>query len=425
MNILWLTNKIIPAVAEAMGHSSDFVNEGWISQMFSQLTAEPHVSMTIVCGGGKSYASGKAERFAWFVVPENRTIAQTYSVEQKDSFARILEQQKPDVIHVWGSENSHTYAMAIAARETGLLDRVLISMQGLISVYAQPYYFHCALPEHVVQARTLYDTLRRNGIVDQNERFARRGKWEVAALREVRHVAGRTDWDRWNALALNPDLHYHLCNETLRQEFYSGEWNEASCQRHSIFVSQATYSIKGFHLLLDAMPAILSAFPDAQVVVAGADIRGKGSLFQRIRRSAYGAYLKKSIEEKQLEKHIRFAGALNAAKMKAEYLKSNVFVCCSSIENSPNSVGEAMLLGVPVVCSDVGGVRSIFHAPEEGWTYRWDDPRQLAAAVIDVFTRTDEAQRRAAAARTHARKTHHAQNNYLALKAIYAEIASC
>ena len=41
------------------------------------------------------------------------------------------------------------------------------------------------------------------------------------------------------------------------------------------------------------------------------------------------------------------------------YLKSNLFVCCSAIENSPNSLGEAQLLGMPYVASFVGGVPEI------------------------------------------------------------------
>ena len=59
---------------------------------------------------------------------------------------------------------------------------------------------------------------------------------------------------------------------------------------------------------------------------------------------------------RELEDKVSFLGPLNAEQMKAEYLRSNVFLCPSSIENSPNSLGEAQMLGVPCVASYVGGI---------------------------------------------------------------------
>jgi glycosyltransferase involved in cell wall biosynthesis len=41
--------------------------------------------------------------------------------------------------------------------------------------------------------------------------------------------------------------------------------------------------------------------------------------------------------------------------MKSEYLNCKVFVSPSPIENSPNSVWDAEILGVPTVASYVGG----------------------------------------------------------------------
>ena len=57
-----------------------------------------------------------------------------------------------------------------------------------------------------------------------------------------------------------------------------------------------------------------------------------------------------------MEDKIEFLGRLSAEGMKQAYLDANVFVMPSTIENSPNSLGEAMLLGVPCVAADVGGV---------------------------------------------------------------------
>ena len=71
--------------------------------------------------------------------------------------------------------------------------------------------------------------------------------------------------------------------------------------------------------------------------------------------------------------------------MKEEYLSCNVFISASTIENSPNSVGEALLLGVPVVTSDVGGVSSITKHNETAFLYPSDEPYMLAYYVCKVF----------------------------------------
>ena len=111
--------------------------------------------------------------------------------------------------------------------------------------------------------------------------------------------------------------------------------------------------------------------------------------------------------------------------MKQQYLRANVFVSCASIENSPNSVGEAMLLGTPVVASDVGGTSTLLCAPEEGLVYRWDDTNALAEAVANVFNNPEAAMDRACKARQHALMTHDADKNFHDLLNIYAEIQAC
>ncbi len=60
-------------------------------------------------------------------------------------------------------------------------------------------------------------------------------------------------------------------------------------------------------------------------------------------------------------------GSLNAEEMKEQYLLANVFASPSSIENSPNFCREAMILGTPVVSSDVGGVKNMLTHNEKGF----------------------------------------------------------
>ena len=90
------------------------------------------------------------------------------------------------------------------------------------------------------------------------------------------------------------------------------------------------------------------------------------------------------IEKMGLVGKITFTGNLNAEQMKQEYLRANVFVCPSSIENSPNSLGEAQILGTPCVASYVGGVMDMMKGNENN-LYRFEEIEMLAEKVCRVF----------------------------------------
>lgn len=70
--------------------------------------------------------------------------------------------------------------------------------------------------------------------------------------------------------------------------------------------------------------------------------------------------------------------------MITEYLNCNVFVCPSSIENSPNSLGEAQILGVPCIGSYAGGIPDMMIGLES-YLFRFDDIDMLSYLLCRVF----------------------------------------
>lgn len=114
--------------------------------------------------------------------------------------------------------------------------------------------------------------------------------------------------------------------------------------------------------------------------------------------------------------------------MKERFLLSHVFVCPSILENSPNSLGEAMLLGVPSAAARTGGIPDMIKDGEEGVLFCPGSPGEIAEAVCAVFDRErDEtgrtlAQRLCAAERRRARATHDGKTNYERLMEIYQKI---
>ena len=331
----------------------------------------------------------------------------------------IVEDFEPDIVHIFGTEFPHTLA---CVRVFGHPERTLISIQGLCSCIAEEYM--ADLPMKVQRQVTLRDRIRQDSLRQQQKKFKKRGEHEKEALGMTGHVAGRTDFDRTQAAKLNPSAKYHYLNETLRSIFYRDRWKRTACEPYSIFLSQGDYPLKGFHYLLQAMPRVLEQFPEAHVYVAGSNIIDTDTWQDRMKLSAYGKYLRRLIRERQLTEHVTMLGRLSAEEMKAQFLKSHLFVMPSALENSPNSLGEAMLLGVPCVAADVGGVHNLLTDGGDGMLYPAGDVEALADRIMEIFTKEAIVERFSDNARKHARVNHDAEQNYYRLIRIYREMLS-
>ena len=144
---------------------------------------------------------------------------------------------------------------------------------------------------------------------------------------------------------------------------------------------------------------------------------------KKIYLNSYGKYLVELIKQYGLENNVSFLGFLNAEQMREQYLLANVFVSASSIENSPNSLGEAMILGTPCISSRVGGVHSIFSEGVDGIMYPYDEPYMLAAYIEKIFDDDVLAEEFSKASIIHANQTHNKEKNYQELMNIYNEIS--
>jgi glycosyltransferase involved in cell wall biosynthesis len=232
---------------------------------------------------------------------------------------------------------------------------------------------------------------------------------------------GRTAWDYACVKRINPDIQYHTCNETLRDIFYTESWNFEQCEKHSIFVSQCDYSIKGFHLMIEAMADIVKRYPDAQLYTTGKDHLSK-NWKQKLKQKYYHKYIADLISQYGLEKNVHFIGGLSAEKMCERICRSHVCVCSSSVENSSNFVGESMLVGTPVVASCVGGIQTLLKDGEEGYIYQFDAPYMLAHYVMQIFENEAIAKKFSENSRIRAAKTHDQEVNFLTMMEIYNHI---
>lgn len=415
MKLLWLCNMVPSCVQEKI--SGNAGGGLWVDHVLSDLR-KSEMNIRILCPGKKN--EGMVDSGCSYAGYQEG-LPQIYLPELEQQFAQELKNFCPDVIHVWGTEYGHTLAMVNAAERLDMLDKLVISIQGLCSVYAGHYAE--GVPYDVQKCFTFRDLVRKDNILQQKEKFALRGEMEVKALQKARHVIGRTDWDRACAEQINPKSKYHCCNETLREAFYEGSWSYHSCKKHRIFASSCAYPVKGFHYLLEALAEVRKTYPDATIAVPGNSVLSL-SAKGKLRRSSYQKYMLKLVRKYQLEDYIEFLGYLGPEQMKEQFLLSNVFVLPSTIENSPNSLGEAMLLGVPCVASLSGGVATMLEHNKEGFVYQSTASYMLAHYIKKVFSMEADAERLGRAAQVHGRKTHDPQENLNRLLEIYTELAA-
>lgn len=330
-------------------------------------------------------------------------------------FKKLLQNTSPDIVHIHGTEFYQSVAMAKAAEEMQSLNRCVVSIQGLVSLISHFYYG--LVPNYVVYRFGICDFLRRCNLHMIKNRYEKRGEAEVECLKIIKNVLGRTDWDKAAIKIINPNIKYYHCNETLRKSFYINSWKYEDCEKHSIFVSQSSNPIKGFHHALEALFIVKKFYPDATLYVTGNDVREMG-IFQL---DSYHKYLKHLIEKYDLSDSVFFLGNLNEKEMVCRFLKSNCFIMPSSIENSPNSLGEAMILGVPSVCADVGGVKSLFEHNKDGFIYSYGHNYMLADRIMDVFDHLDNREY-SENSKKHASRTHDVDENFKALMKAYDDV---
>lgn len=381
MRILWITNIVFPEALDKVTPNSQLKSSGgWILGAADGLLKDDSVKLFVatVSPAVKVMTRIKGKRIQYYLIPYGKGNL-VENNEYSSFWKQIKAEVEPDIVHIHGTEYTHGYAYVKACGSKN----VVVSIQGLKSSCSF-YYSYGMSNSDILLNLTLKDLIRGT-IWTQKRIFKKSGEVEGKLLSSVHHVIGRTSWDYAQLWAINSNARYYTCNETLREEFYDGSiWSYDLCQKNEIFLSQASYPLKGLHQVIKALPIIQKHYPEAKLRVAGPDIMQNRGVRDCIRRSGYARYLRRMIKNLHLEDSIKFLGNLTADEMKREYLRCNLFICPSSLENSPNSLGEAQILGTPCIASFVGGVPDMMQNTNDR-LYRFEDIEMLAYKVCKIL----------------------------------------
>ena len=418
MKVLWITNIMFPDICKNLGIVPP-VTGGWMKSLAKNLlnlySNDIELGVACLCNKVDDLYEKKINGVDYYCLPFSPD-QYTYNPKIEKYWIKIQQQFNPDVVHIHGTEFAH----GLAYMKVCGCDHVVISIQGLVKAYAR--YSLGSIPERSLRKkRTLYDFLRGH-ILSLPDSMEKQGMLEVEFLKMAKHVIGRTDWDKMHTWAINPKANYYVGNETLRDAFYTKQWNIDNCEKHTLFLSQAAKPIKGIHKLIDALPLVAREFPDVKVYVAGYDFTKKCSIKDKLRFGTYANYVLSLTKKNALEGHIKFLGLLDEEKMVEQYLKAHLFICPSSIENSPNSLGEAQLLGVPCISSYAGGTPDMVQDNITGLLYRFEEHEMLAYKICECFRNQNLCKTISRNARMVAHDRHNGVNNAKCTMDVYKQV---
>lgn len=378
MKILWISIVKFPPVAKFLGETVPAWG-GWMyPSALALLQENPDLELGVVIPiDTKKFSVQKIDGITYFLVPCEGLAKVTK--EMVNNCQLIVEQFDPKLIHLHGTE----FSLALAMLRAGFNGPVVASIQGLAGAYTR--YSNGGLSfKDRLRNISLRDILRLDTQFQTEKSFNSRGILESELIRNLTDVIGRTSWDKAHCKAINSKINYHFCNETLRESFYNAEWQLDNCDKQSIFVSNSSSALKGAHQVIKALPIILKQYPETLISFVGPNVfdsRWKN----KIRFTGYHLYLRRLIKRLNLKDNVKFLGTLTEVEMRDAFLSCNLYVLPSAIENSPNSLCEAQILGVPSIASYVGGIPDLVKHESTGFLYRYEEYEMLAQLVIDLF----------------------------------------
>ena len=282
----------------------------------------------------------------------------------KVKMLEVIEDFKPDIIQCFGSENLY----GLIKDYTDI--PIVIHMQGFSNIYNE-------------SSQLVYSDWEYIGCNNYNPKVAfteltNRKKYQ-ASLADERHLMrinkffmGRTSWDKEIVNNYSPKSYYFYCSEALRPDIYDApKWNpKCSNIMRLVTITQAGI-LKGNEIILRTAKILKDDFNfDFEWYVAGNSREFRVAEKKTgIKHDKYNIFLLGMIDSS------------NVAKLLSE---SDAYIHPAIIDNSPNSLCEAQVVGCPVIAANVGGISSLVEDGKTGILYPYNEPHMLAFNIMKI-----------------------------------------
>jgi glycosyltransferase involved in cell wall biosynthesis len=371
MKVLWFTNN-------SAGYNStlgDYNGGGWITSLEKEVKKLTDVQLAVSFFFQDEPFKVEQENVVYYPISFDRSLNARinrfiFKARQEEAHVaalkKVVKDFDPDVIHVFGSERTY----GLIAQHTEI--PTIIHLQGLLipylNAYVPPFY-------------SKWDVFRLNGLNPFKllSNYKEFNGWIRSAVREKRIFAGcnyfmgRTEWDKRISRLYSPESHYFYCSEMLREPFFNATPWQIKINRDKIIIVTTISSplYKGADMLLKT----------ARIL--------KDELKLNFEWMVYGisdmkfASYKTGIKPDSVSVYPR--GISSSDELKDSLINCDVCFHPSYIDNSPNSVCESQLLGVPTLACNVGGVSSLIEHLKSGILIPANDPFMAASYIHELF----------------------------------------
>lgn len=408
MRVLWFS--VTPSLFNPFSNSHN--GGGWIASLEQIVRNSDVMDLGIAFYFGNDYNVYDNDGVKYYTLPNDhrsliqRLVASDDTSARIDRYLKIIDDFKPDIIHVFGSEND----FGLICDKTDI--PVVIHMQGSLPPYHNALFPVGMNKSDFLSGRGL--TWRRRLIGWRSESsFRRKAERETKILKNCRFFMGRTAWDKNIVKLFNPSAMYYHCEEALRDSFINGDkaWKYRERTKMLIVSVISNPWYKGVDLILKTAKLLkVNVGLDFEWAVYGvSDIR----FFE----NKYGI--------KAHDVNVDIKGSVGKETLVDALCDASCYVHTSYIDNSPNSLCEAQYLGVPVLATYVGGIPSLVEDGLTGILFPANDPYTLAGHLQAIYNNRQFSEELGNAARRIAIDRHNPDSIGASLLNIYREILKC
>jgi len=390
MRVFWFVNVPFPAVRTRLGirpSGSGF----WLVTLAEELVRHGVELTVAICHPRSRSICEWVDRGIRHIVVPARS-AQVAGVAGMALGKRLAELVSADyaLVDVHGTE----YAYGLVT--PWLRQPVVVTVQGFVSAVARAPFGSRSI------VRGLLGMLAE-GVGSQIPALLRwllvtqqRARNERRVLTLNTNFIGRTQWDRVTLERQCPRIKkYYKANRILRPSFYHTEWRKSPATAPVVFACARPAPYKGFDDLISAAVLLRERFPNIEMKITA---RENGSPWER--------YLARLVQRAGLQQTVKFCGYLDESSVAAAMATASVYVHPSHVDNSPNSLAEAMCVGVPCVAASTGGIPSMVADGSTGLLYSPGSVSDLTESIARLLSDRALALRLSNAARQTARARH-------------------